>query len=141
MSRPWQVFVAPGPEEEPLTAYESPWLDGRWVTLPLGDWHAILRFAEEVDEPGGRRLWLQSGGSALAGDLQIPFEPAAIEASIDLLARTTRALKDAPPLVPEPTEAQPEAYANEELARMASLVLHVMQEALSRREPFRAWNE
>ena len=141
MSRLEQVFAAPGPEDEPISPEESPWLDGRWVTVPYGDWSAILRFAEDLDDAGGQRLWLQSGTSAAAGTAAIPFDAGAIRDSVDFLQRVAGALIAADPLVPEPTDEQPEAYPNEELARMAEHVRAVMEEALRRGEPFRAWNE
>lgn len=133
------MFVAPGPEGEPLQADGSPWIDDRWTSIPLEDWNTIREFAASLDEEAVAGLWRQSGGS---GFVEVIDDDAAdLAGSIDFLERVAAELETAPPLVPEPTEEQPEAYPNEELARMTRNVKAVMAEALRRNEPFRAWSE
>jgi hypothetical protein len=138
MARPQQVFVAPGPEDEPLG--ESPWLYGRGVSLPLEYWRLVRGFAETLDPAAAARLAEQSGGIGL-DDVTIPFDVTAVAESIRFLGRVIEELLAAPPLVPEPNDGYPEGYPNETIAEMVKDVRAVMEESARRREPFSAWKE
>jgi hypothetical protein len=130
MSRPVQIFEAPGPLEREL----APWLDDGHVRIPLEYWSLVLEFAETLDAPAAERLGALSGTSFVG-----EYTPTADERAF--LARVLEALPTAPPLVPEVTDEYPEAYPNDEIGRMGEAVLAVFDESLRRGEPFRAWDE
>jgi hypothetical protein len=138
MSRQKQVFVAPGPEGQPLGA--SPWLRDREVRIPLEYWYLVEELAERLDPAAAERLAEHSGTLGLDGDT-IPFDAAAVGESIAFLGRLADELGSSPPLVPEPDDEFPEGYPNETIAEMVRDVRTVLEESARRGEPFRAWNE
>ena len=135
-----QRYWAPGPEEEPLGLPASPWVYGRLVTIPLPYWERILEFARQLDPEATHRLELQSGNPGFDEDeIEISSEEAARTAAF--LGRLADAIDAAEPLVPEATAEFPEAYRNEELARMARAAQAVFATAAERGEHHSAWNE
>lgn len=138
MARPKQVFIAPGPEDEPLG--ESPWLHGRDVYIPLEYWLLVREFASKLDPAAADRLAEQSGDIGLDG-LTIPFDAAAVAESIRFLDRIGEELRAASPLIAEPDDEYPDGYPNETIAEMVRDVRKVLEESLRRGEPFEAWTE
>jgi hypothetical protein len=130
VSRPVQIFAAPGPVE----AEPSPWLDDDRARIPLEYWSLVLDHAEAIDAAAAARL------NALSGTA-FPSEQQATAEDRAFLARVLDTLLDAPPLVAEPDDEYPEAYPNEEIARMGRAALAVIDASLERGEPFRAWDE
>jgi len=47
MSRPIQIFVAPGDEDSPLLNEASPWVVNRWVSIPAEQWSVLLEAAKQ----------------------------------------------------------------------------------------------
>lgn len=138
MGRLEQIFVAPRRDLGPLSDVHSPWLLGRWVTLPRADWEAILAFGETLDADAGERLSDLGGWSEPE---KIKRDPDELKRTVEFLERLERELEQAPPLVPEPTEDQPEAFSNAALAQMTRDVRRVLEEAVRLGEPFEAWVE
>ena len=138
--RVWQVFAAPGPEDEPLPAPDSPWISDRVVQFAREYWDLILDFARALDRDEAERLFRQSGNAGL-GDVTVRVDPATIPETVRFLERVERELQDAPELIPEATDELPDEFENSELARMARAVRAVYEESGRRGEPFQAWNE
>ena len=136
-----QYYEAPGPEGEPLPTDPNPWVYDREVSLPLDYWDLILELAGRIDAEATARLRSQSGraGWDHEDEIEISSEEAARTAAF--LERVASVIVDADPLVPEPTEKFPEAYYNDELARMARAAGAVFAEAARRGELLRAWTE
>jgi hypothetical protein len=86
VSRPVQIFEAPGP----LEVEGSPWLDEGLVRIPLEYWSLVLEFAESLDGPAAERL-SELSGTSFVGD----YTPTAQERAF--LARVLEALQGAPP--------------------------------------------
>jgi hypothetical protein len=140
VSRVWQQFSAPGPDEEPLPAPASPWITGHSVRLPREYWELLIDFARRLDAAEAERLLDQSGNAGW-GNETIEADPATLPSSIAFMERVEDAIQAAPELVPEATEALPDAFVNEELARMVRAVRAVYEDSLRRGEPFDAWTE
>lgn len=141
MGRMWQMFVAPGPEDEPLPAEPLPWVEERSVILPREQWVVILDFARRFNEALTEKLSAYSLPVRAYDDddMRVPREEA--EELIQFMNHIAEEIEKADPLVPEPTEEIPDAFGNEEHARMVRAVAAVYSEALRRDEPFRAWVE
>lgn len=134
MGRWKQLFIAPGPDDDALPIAASPWHLGRLVALPMEHWEVILAFATEVDESDGemlRELSYQQRGEPLPPEEELTD-------AIGFLRELQRHIKEAPPLVPEPTEEIPESFENAEHVRMLDAVAAVLEEARRMQLPFEA---
>ena len=141
MGRMWQMFVAPGPDDEPLAAEPSPWVEERSVILPREHWVVILDFARRFNTALAERLSAYSLPARAYEDDFVRVPPEEAEELIRFLNRIAEEIEKSEPLVPEPTEEIPDAFVNEEHARMARAVAAVYAESIRRDEPFRAWVE
>lgn len=138
MGRPAQIFDAPGPPDEPLPVESSPWFEGRYVRIPLEYWTLLQEFAGRLEAGGADRLERLSG-TAFVNEIALEREELVEDRAF--LARALDELEKGPELVPEPDDEYPDAFPNQEIARMGRAVLAVLDESLRRREPFRAWDE
>jgi hypothetical protein len=138
-SRQWQMFVAPGEENDELPIAASPWHDERWVRIPKEHWGLILDFATNFDQLQAQRL---DACSWAADNNTLDY----IQISIDELKQLVifmegliYELSKADSLVPNATEEIPDALENEEHMRMLEAVIAVFKETIRLEEPFRAW--
>jgi|GEM_PF-2470613 len=138
MGRQHQVFIAPGASDEALPTEPSPWHQGREVHLPLEHWRLLLEEARRLDVTEAARLLEWSGRGPLEDDA---FAPSAeeLDSAVAFLKRLAGHVRQAPALVPEPTEEFPEDFIPEEHARMLDAVAAILEEASRRGRPFRAW--
>lgn len=141
MGRPWQIFVAPGPEEMALPTAPSPWVDERWAQIPREHWRLILSFAERLSFEDARLLEALSYAVDFNKEdlVRAPLEQ--IERAVDFLDRLRSLILASEPLVPNSTDDIPDAYENEEHVRMVEAVAAVFRESLRLEQPFRAWSE
>lgn len=134
MSRMYQVFCAPGPEDEALPTAESPWVFGRCCRLPLEHWE---RFEELLASRLSGYLDLWDRGCFV--DHQDFLDR---EETLELregLVRLSTLVGEVEPLTPEVTEEIPENFVPEEHQRMLAAAIAVMDEALRLEEPFDSW--
>jgi hypothetical protein len=127
-----QLFIAPGPEDDPLPIPPSAWHTGRTVRLPMEQWEVILDFAEKVSLEKTellRKYAYPEGGRILP-------PPEALDAVLAFIAELQEAILKAPPLVPEITEVLLEDYTNDEHVRMLQAVAAVLSEARRLQQPF-----
>jgi hypothetical protein len=136
-----QFYDAPGPEDEPLLPAANAWVIGRTVSVPLDYWDLILGFAEGLDHEATARLRSQSGRAGWDHEDEIEISAQEAARTAAFLAVVAERIAVAEPLVPEPTETFPEAYYNEELARMVEAVQAVFAAAAQRHELLHAWTE
>lgn len=141
MSRPWQKFVAPGPDGLPLPIAESPWHSNRWVRIPYEHWNLIIDFASRLDIASAECLRSLSWATDDNEMDYIDCSSAELERMLDFVNHLSREIEHAPPLVPEATNVIPDRYPNDEHVRMLSAIAAVFQESIRRNQPFRAWSE
>jgi hypothetical protein len=141
VSRAWQIFVAPGPEEEPLPIAASPWHQDRWVHLPKEHWGVIVDFAASIDPTAAEWLDEISTSSDPEHDHYVRLSAQDAERLLAFLRRLGEAIETAEPLVPKATDEVPDEFVNDEHVRMLEAVSAVIAEATRRGEPFRAWKE
>jgi hypothetical protein len=108
------------------------------VYLPHEHWLLLLDEAQRVDPAEAARLQSWSGRLTLESDVFDPPAPE-LERAVAFLWGLATHVESASPLVSEPSEAIPEDFTPEEHARMLVAVIAVLEEALRRGEPFRAW--
>lgn len=100
MRRRWQIFVAPGEEDDPLPVGGSPWVLDRWVRVPREHWEIILAFGENFDAGMARRI----DGYSLAADRNevdyIHTSPGGLEAAAGFLETLSGKSPPPPPLSP-----------------------------------------
>ena len=141
MSRPWQVFVAPGPDSQALPTTPSPWHSGRWVRIPREHWELILDFGNEIDNHLAHRLRYLSYA---ADDNEMDYVYASqeeLETLLLFVKRLANEIERAEPLITMVTDEVPDMYPNEEHARMLKCVEAVFRESMRLSQPFRAWSE
>lgn len=141
MDRLWQIFVAPGDKDQPLSIEGSPWHLDRWVRIPREHWDVILNFAKELDLEKGELLVLCSASLDDNDNDYVHVPNKVLEDIIHFIEKLSQAITVAPPLVPQPTEDIPDDYINEEHVRMLTAVSEVLKESLLLQQPFRAWVE
>jgi hypothetical protein len=105
MSRLWQIFVAPGPEEEELPLPASPWHIGRLARLPHEHWERIIEVAGEQHSEWGKLL---EQASALDGDFST-WTTDRTRTLRDVLSQLCKVIAGAEPLVREATYELEEA--------------------------------
>ena len=132
--RAWQVFAAPGNDEDALPLPPSPWHVDRWARLPLEHWNLILDFAQRIDPQQARVLdqatYLTHADSASD---TIALSSDQVRELVAFIARLQQEI------VPVATEEVPDEYENEEHIRMLAAVAAVFRESLRLGEPFNAW--
>ena len=141
MGRRKQVFVAPGDDDDRLPIPESPWHTGRWVHLPRENWELVLDFADSLESVGGALLRRISRAPSPSTQDAVALGSQELRILHTFLGDLERSVEAAAPLIGEPTAAVPDAYTNEEHARMIRAVWAVVGEALLSAQPFRAWIE
>jgi hypothetical protein len=127
MSRLWQIFQAPGPDDVSLPLDESPWHVGRQARLPKEHWDAIVALARRLQGSWGELL-------ERASDLDDDASRWTTQDSTALLAALGRIIEALPavaPLTPQVTPDIPENYGNDEHARMVAAVAAVVRESLA----------
>jgi hypothetical protein len=139
MKRSWQIFVAPGEENEPLPISVSPWHSERRASLPLEHWNLILDFIEQYDRKSAERLRMLSRAVDDNDDDFVNASPEDLSELSKRMEVWMKKIKQAPPLVEAVSEDIPDRYVNEEHARMLEAVAAVFREALRLEKPFRAW--
>ncbi len=134
MSRMYQVFCAPGPEEEALPTPDSPWTVGRCSRAPLEHW-------ERLEELLAGRLpqYLDLWDRGCWVDHQEFLDRDETEELRAALVQLRDLVSQVEPLTPEVTEEIPENYTPEEHQRMLSATIAVLEEALRLEEPFDSW--
>lgn len=141
MSRPWQKFVAPGFEGQPLPISPSPWHSGRWVRLPQEHWELILDFATNLDAACAAKLRSVSWANDDNDMDYIYVSSNELESLLLFLSRLADEIKCAEPLVSDVTDEIADIYPNEEHVCMLQAVAAVFSESIEIDQPFRAWNE
>lgn len=141
MGRRMQVFLAPGDEGRALGIPASPWHRGRRVRIPRENWELIVDFAAPMDDAAGELLRRVSRAPVPATADAVRATPDELRALHDFLGTAASALVAAPPLVPAPTADVPDAYSNEEHARMVVAARAAVHAAMGSGEPLRAWIE
>ncbi len=126
MSRLWQIFEAPGPEEQPLPLPPSPWHFGRQARLPQEHWERIIELASKQHSEWGELL---EQASYLDGD-STEWSAHKTRTLRVILSQLCQAIANAEPLVPEATEDIPDPYPNSEHVRMIQAVMAVIDESL-----------
>ncbi len=139
MSRSWQLFEGPDPDDRPLPTPPSPWIEGQLVRLPLEHWQIVVDFAAKSSPDVARQLSGISFAAAGQDDDRIALEPSELQSLLKNLERLALAIRQAEPLVRVATAAVPDEFVNEEHARMVEAVRAVVTEALRLGLPFRAW--
>lgn len=139
MSRPWQIFAAPGEDAEDLPIPPSPWHIERWAKLPQEHWWLILDVAARYHAGYARRLHELSSGSNANDQDEIIVARAELAVLIDFLDQIAAIVAVADPLVPYPTDDIPDAYYNTEHVRMIQAVIAVFQESIRLGSPYRVW--
>jgi hypothetical protein len=134
LGRLGQLFIAPGPEDEPLPIPESPWHAGRTVWLPMEHWQVIVQHAEQLDAERAALLRRY----AYPPERRLLLPPQELDAALHFIGELAGSILAAAPLVPEVSEEFPEDYTNVEHARMLEAVAAVLREARRRGEPFEA---
>lgn len=134
MSRMYQVFCAPGPEEEPLPLTESPWHVARCARAPMEHWERLeellaMRLPEYLD------LWDQ----ACSVDHEDFLDRDQTEEFLRGLGKLAELVMQVEPLTPEVTEDIPENLEPREHQRMVEAVMAIAKEALRLEEPFDSW--
>lgn len=131
MSRLWQVFCAPGPEDQPLPvdwiAFHAP----RCARIPLEHWELIEELATAA-LPDYHEIWeLAHSEEFLDRDQTVEFR--------ECLSKLHELIGRVPPLSPEVTEDIPENMDPEAHQMMVATVIAVLDEALRLEHPFDAW--
>lgn len=138
--RNWQVFAAPD-DGEPLVEGPHPWIDDRWVYLPLEHWELLQERARRENPELAHRLALASGAVDPAADDAIELPPAELEVLVAFVETLADRVESEPDLTDEPTDEIPDAYPSDEHARMLRSVGVVLREALRTGRPARSWKE
>jgi hypothetical protein len=141
MSRRWQKFVAPGPENEELPTDPSPWHSGRWARVPQEHWDLIIDFAERLDPDKSNMLRALSWAVDDNEMDYIDISAEDLTALLPFLTQLAVEIEHAEPLVPKATDEIPDRFINEEHVRMLNAVTAVIRESMRLNQPFRAWRE
>ncbi|HLO88303.1 MAG TPA: hypothetical protein VK203_25320 [Nostocaceae cyanobacterium] len=137
--RVWQLFIAPGEEDEPLPIDSSPWHNGRIVRIPKEHWQLILNFAAYFDQEKTQKLDDYSYAPDNNEYDYIYASQEELESLLVFMEELNHQIELAPPLVPEATEEIPDEYENEEHIRTLKAVASVFRESIRLQQPFRAW--
>lgn len=140
MNKLWQIFVAPGDDNEKLPIEPSPWHDDRDVSIPRGHWELIMDYAKSVDPELGKKLDIYSFSDD-ENDFYVDCNHQELEQIIPLLKRLSNLIQSSESIHPEATEELPDVYENCEYVRMLEAVNAVFQEAVKYNMPFQAWIE
>jgi hypothetical protein len=134
-----QVFVAPGPDSEPLTETELPWLAGRCLTFPAAQWRLILAEARLLDEQQAAALERCSGDFSYDSDPESTPAEAELTTLIGFLAEVGAHLAKRGAFAAEPPEDLEFFYHHDDYIGIVDLVRRVFEESKRRGRPFRAW--
>jgi hypothetical protein len=135
-----QVFLAPGPEDVPLTPGVSPWIRGNMVRIPGRYWHRLLLALQGKEDEAAAVLDSWSG-SADPDDRGEYLPAAAVVARILESVRHIVTLLRQGNVVTDAVLDQFGPYTREDMAAMLDAVMLVVKEAEARGEPFSAWPE
>ncbi len=143
MGRQYQVFLAPDNGPENLPTAPSPWHIERQARLPFEHWLVVLQFARSIDLELANSLEAYSRiqYSLNFKDHEVHLTSEQMFTMLDFLSRLQSEIKQADPLVPEPTDRIPENFTNDEHVRMVEAVTAVFQESKRLSKPFTAWVE
>jgi hypothetical protein len=135
-----QVFVAPGPEEIPLTEVVSPWVFARSVRFPARVWHRLLLAIRDVDAQAAALLDAWSGSAdPNENEGSRPQEADAIQVE-RVLDRVALHLRAGDFVSDEELTALGD-LTREDLAAMLGAVRLVIVAARKAGEPFWGWYE
>jgi hypothetical protein len=135
-----QVFLAPGPEEQPLSPSPSPWIVGRMVRVPARYWHRLLIALRDIDPMAANILDAWSGSAE-------PDEPGERHATPEKVAVVRQALHELAARLragAAVTDGELDAlgpYTREDVTTIGDSVVRVFDEATAADAPFSAWPE
>jgi hypothetical protein len=136
-----QVFVAPGPDDELLTATDLPWLAGRAVVLPAPQWQLVVTEAALLDSRAAAELERVSGDFAYDSDPEFQLRDDELAALLRFLADLGAHLAERRAFTAEPPEDLEFLLDFEDYVGMVELVRLVIEESRRTGMPFRAWVE
>ena len=132
MGRKWQVFIAPGDEEQDLPIPESPWHVYREAIIPIEHWEVITDFAEK-NIPGFGKL-LHSASYLDEDCSQWSNEKTTI--MYEGLKKLCILIAESEPLTPEITDKILEDHPPEDHTDMIKAVMAVIEESQRMGEMF-----
>lgn len=132
MGRRWQVFIAPGDDEQELSIPESPWHVYREARMPLEHWEVITEFAEKNIPELGKLL---ESASYLDEDYS-KWSDAKTQRMYEGLKKLCVLIAQSEPLTPEITDKILEDHPPEAHIKMIKAVLAVIEESQRMGEMF-----
>ena len=132
MGRRWQVFIAPGEEDDDLPVEESPWNIGREARLPKEHWDLIVELAKNNDPELGVLL---EQIAYLDGDFS-QWNEKKTKKLYKGLKQLCFTIDKSEPLAPEVSNEIPEDHPPEDHILMVRTVMAVIEESQRMGEMF-----
>ncbi|MCU1666799.1 MAG: hypothetical protein JWR58_6864 [Pseudonocardia sp.] len=136
-----QVFVAPGPDDELLTATDLPWLAGRAVVLPAPQWQLVVMEGALLHPRAAAELERVSGDFAYDSDPEFQLRDEELAALVRFLTDLGAHLAERRAFTAEPPQDLEFLLDIDDYVGMVELVRLVFEESLRTGLPFRAWVE
>ncbi len=134
----YQVFIAPGEDNEKLSLPASPWVDGLWVRIPKEAWNSIVEYIQAKDPDIASSLEAISFAKDNNPQDEISIEPKQVEELAAHLLRIKSEIEDNRRFE-EIIMNDADIYLLEEYQNMLSAVIAVLEISMKRSKPFRAF--